>query len=172
MRHFWIVGCLVLSDAAMAQNADDKAYIERLKQAAPASVVDQATIERMDGDNMKIVRQGTNRWTCMDAQGDWMCSDPGGMEWMQAWMSHGPAPAQNGFMYMLSGDAGASNTDPYATEQKPDNHWIKTGPHVMITGPAAKGMQGYSRDAEPDVTKPYVMWPNTPYEHLMVPVAK
>jgi hypothetical protein len=31
-------------------------------------------------------------------------------------------------------------------------------------------MQGYPRTADPDVTRPYVMWPGTPYEHLMLPV--
>jgi hypothetical protein len=33
-------------------------------------------------------------------------------------------------------------------------------------------MQGYPRDARADATKPYVMWPGTPYEHLMFPTTK
>jgi hypothetical protein len=70
---------------------------------------------------------------------------------------------------MLRGDSGASNTDPYATEKKSDNHWIETGPHVMIVGPAVKQMQGYPRNPDPDVKAPYVMWAGTPYEHLMLP---
>jgi hypothetical protein len=73
-------------------------------------------------------------------------------------------------MYMLSGDSGASNTDPYATAQTTTNHWIKTGPHVMIVGPAVMSM-GYPATADPDPTKPYVMWANTPYAHLMIPVS-
>ena len=173
IRTLWLLAAVIpiASATAMAQSAfNEQEYIARLKQAAPLSIVDNATIARMDGDTMKIVRNGTNDWTCMDAEGDWMCADPGGMDWMHAWMSHGPAPIRNGFMYMLSGDAGASNTDPYATEKKPDNHWVQTGPHVMITGPAAKEMRGYVREADPDVTKPYVMWLGTPYEHLMVPI--
>jgi hypothetical protein len=53
----------------------------------------------------------------------------------------------------------------------PDNNWIKTGPHVMIVGAEAKSMlQAYPRDAKTDPSKPYVMWPGTPYEHLMLPV--
>ena len=60
---------------------------------------------------------------------------------------------------------------PFATEETRDNNWIKTGSHVMIVGAEAKSMmQGYPRDAKPDPTKPYVMWPGTPYEHLMLPV--
>jgi len=41
----------------------------------------------------------------------------------------------------------------------------------MIVGAEAKNMmEGYPRDAKPDPKKPYVMWPGTPYEHLMLPV--
>jgi hypothetical protein len=41
----------------------------------------------------------------------------------------------------------------------------------MIVGGEAKSMmEGYPRDAKPDPKKPYVMWPGTPYEHLMIPV--
>jgi hypothetical protein len=73
-------------------------------------------------------------------------------------------------MYMLRGDNGASNTDPYATRQTADNHWVQTGPHVMIVGAAAKAMTGYAKSPDADPTKPYVMWAGTPYEHLMIPV--
>jgi hypothetical protein len=62
-----------------------------------------------------------------------------------------PAPQKLGFIYMLAGDTGASNTDPYATKETPDNNWIQTGSHVMIVGAEAKSMmQGYPRDAKPD----------------------
>ena len=33
-------------------------------------------------------------------------------------------------------------------------------------------MQGYPTEAKPDTTQPYVMWPGTPYAHLMIPVHK
>jgi len=46
----------------------------------------------------------------------------------------------------------------------------KTGAHVMIVGSGAKMLDGYPRDPKGDATKPYVMWPGTPYEHLMLPV--
>jgi hypothetical protein len=71
---------------------------------------------------------------------------------------------------MLSGGTDASNTDPYATKPEPNNTWIETGPHVMIVG--GKGMMpGYPRTPKPaDTAQPYVMWPDTPYEHLMIPV--
>jgi len=150
----------------------DADYIAKVKAAAPEAVVKDATILVMEkGGAMRTVQKGTNEFTCMTIGGDTpMCTDKVGMEWMHALMTHGAPPAKVGFMYMLAGDAGASNTDPFATGPKPDNHWVKTGPHVMILGAPEKAMEGYPRTADADPTKPYVMWAGTPYEHLMVPV--
>jgi hypothetical protein len=148
----------------------DQDYMKRVMTAAPPQVVALATIVRMKDGAMQTMKQGTNEWTCMEANGVPMCLDPNAMDWAHAWQSHGAATEKTGFIYMLAGDTGASNTDPYATEKKPDNHWIETGSHVMIVGAAAKTMTGYPKTADPDPTKPYVMWPGTPYEHLMIPV--
>jgi hypothetical protein len=99
-----------------------------------------------------------------------MCGDANAMAWVDAWIKHAtPAAGKVGFMYMLEGGTDASNTDPYATRPTADNHWIKTGPHVMIVGAGAM-VQGYPRNPDPDTSSPYVMWPDTPYEHLMIPV--
>jgi hypothetical protein len=81
-----------------------------------------------------------------------------------------PPKGKVGFMYMLSGGTDASNTDPYATKPEAGNHWIKTGPHVMIVG-GKDVVAGYPRSPDPDTAQPYVMWADTPYEHLMLPVA-
>jgi hypothetical protein len=139
-------------------------------KAAPPQIVQDATIIKMDGKDMQTLKTGRNEWTCMEANGVPMCLDPSAMEWAHAWQTHGPAPASTGFIYMLAGDTGASNTDPYASAKAPDNHWIETGSHVMIVGAAATTMKGYPRTADADPTKPYVMWPGSPYEHLMIPV--
>ena len=141
--------------------------------AEPATMSDQeATIMTMGADHMmKPIREGSNGWTCMDPGGAPMCADKAAMEWIQARQERGPAPQKIGFIYMLKGDGGTSNTDPYATRETADNNWVKTGSHVMIVGADAKGMmQTYPRDAKPDPTRPYVMWPGSPYEHLMLPV--
>jgi hypothetical protein len=39
----------------------------------------------------------------------------------------------------------------------------------MLVG-APESLKGYPTDANPDTSKPYVMWPGTPYAHLMIPV--
>jgi hypothetical protein len=168
--------CLTaLSTAAFAQANDDsdEALMEKLEGVAPAEILANATVVKMLPDGgMETIREGANDWTCLDPTGtDPMCADAGGMEWVHALVSKGEAPQKLGFIYMLNGDAGASNTDPFATGETPDNNWVVTGPHVMIVGAEAKSMmQGYPRDAKADPNKPYVMWADTPYEHLMLPV--
>lgn len=176
MRIVFAVACAatILSVAASAQQTatatSDQDYIKRVMKAAPPQIVAQATVVRMNESSMQTLKKGTNEWTCMEANGVPMCMDPNAMEWANAWQTHGPATDKTGFIYMLAGDTGASNTDPYATKKSAANHWIETGSHVMIVGAAAKGMKGYPRTADADPTKPYVMWPDTPYEHLMMPV--
>jgi hypothetical protein len=49
-------------------------------------------------------------------------------------MNKGPARQKLGFIYMLNGDQGSSDTAPYAEKETPDNNWVRTGPHVMIVG--------------------------------------
>lgn len=162
------------SAAAAEQSAapSGQELLATLKGAAPDAVLNGATLVDMSADGkMTVVRPGTNEWTCMESPGGAMCADAAGMEWGKAWQEKAAPPQKLGFIYMLRGDNGGSNTDPYATKETPDNNWIQTGPHVMIVGADAKTMlQTYPRQAKPDPSKPYVMWPGTPYEHLMLPV--
>jgi hypothetical protein len=72
-----------------------------------------------------------------------------------------------GISYMLAGDGGASNVDPYAEGPTEDNEWIREGAHLMILAPAEL-LEAYPTD--PDNGGPYVMWKGTPYAHLMVPI--
>jgi hypothetical protein len=159
------------ASAASADQMTDSAYIARVAKGAPKSVVAGAMIVQMQpGGTMRTIRQGSNGFTCMVMpDGTPMCADKNAMAWLNAVVTHAAPPNSTGFMYMLAGDVGASNTDPYATSPTSSNHWVKTGPHVMIVGPAAATM-GYPSSADPDPTKPYVMWPGTPYAHLMLPV--
>ena len=43
------------------------------------------------------------------------------MEFIHALLNHTPPPNKIGISYMLAGDKGASNTDPYATSKTADN---------------------------------------------------
>ncbi len=150
----------------------DSDYMAKVMTAAPASVVKGATIVQMQkGGTMRTLQTGSNGFTCMvAADNDAMCLDNNAMQWARAWMTHTTPPNSVGFVYMLAGDNGASNTDPYATAPADGNHWLKTGPHVMIVGPSATTM-GYPSSPDADPTKPYVMWSGTPYAHAMIPVS-
>ncbi|WP_181707320.1 hypothetical protein [Chthonobacter rhizosphaerae] len=155
---------------------DDAALIASAETAAPTAVSSNATVYAMGQDGtMRTVREGTNGWWCMpDSPAtpgpDPMCGDANAMEWAMAWISKTPPPEDKvGFMYMLEGGTDASNTDPYATKPTEENSWITTGPHVMVVN-AGKLMSGYPDAAAPDTSVPYVMWPGTPYAHLMIPV--
>ena len=157
--------------AQQAGAGSDSGYLAQVMSGAPATVVKGATIVIMHHDGTtRMVQSGTNGFTCMLLDpATPMCADKNAMDWMHAYLLHEAPPDSVGFVYMLAGDGGASNTDPYATAPASGNHWVKTGPHVMIVGPAAKNM-GYPTSADPDPTKPYVMWPGTAYAHLMIPV--
>jgi hypothetical protein len=167
---------IALGGASHAQQSpsapvSDQDYMKRVMLAAPPQILADATIVRMKDGGMQTLKKGSSQWTCMENNGVPMCMDPSAMEWAHAWQSHGPATDKTGFIYMLAGDTGASNTDPWAAQKTADNHWIQTGSHVMIVGAAAKTMSaGYQRSADADPTKPYVMWPGSPHEHLMIPV--
>jgi hypothetical protein len=174
------IGALVICPALAAAQAQmsDKEVIKLAESAAPPAIAKNATVAMVHDGQMRVLRKGSNGWTCMPgtmpinpAAPDPMCGDKNAMEWAEAWMTKKEPPANKvGLMYMLRGDNGASNTDPYATKKTPDNNWIKTGSHVMVVGSGAKMIEGYSRDPKPDPTKPYVMWAGTPYEHIMMPV--
>jgi len=154
----------------------DADLIKSAESAAPAAVSSGATIFAMGDDGaMRTLREGSNGWWCMpDSPAtpgpDPMCGDANAMEWAMAWSGKTEPPkGKVGFMYMLEGGTDASNTDPYATAPTEGNNWIKTGPHVMVMN-AVDMMAGYPADASPDTSKPYVMWPGTPYAHLMIPI--
>lgn len=158
-------------------SAQDNKLIKNAMQAAPIKVSEGATIMAMGKDGkMRTLREGSNGFTCMpdnpETPGpDPMCMDKAALDWVHAWIGHTtPVAGKIGFMYMLAGGTDASNTDPYATKPQSGNNWIKTGPHVMIVGADASFYDMYPKSPNPDTSVPYVMWPGTPYQHLMIPV--
>ncbi len=153
----------------------DAQKIVNALSAAPRAVAREAKVVDIDGKgNVRTLRDGKGNFTCLPDNpttpgNDPMCLDPNGMAWADAWMTHKDPPADKvGFGYMLKGGSDASNTDPYATTPAPGQKWVDTGPHVMIFNVKGK-VEGYPTQ-HGDASKPYVMWPGTPYEHLMIPV--
>jgi len=148
----------------------DAQYTAQALTAAPRAVAKEAAVVRMGADGkMRTLRAGTNGFTCMIIGTDKMCNDANSMEFFGAMMNHQTPTDKTGISYMLAGDDGASNTDPGAMKKTADNHWVVTGPHLMLTGAASKSL-GYTEAPDPDPSKPYMMWAGTPYEHAMIPV--
>jgi hypothetical protein len=146
--------------------------IARASSAAPAAISGDATIMDSDGT---ILREGGNGWTCMPdtMAGDNapMCNDALWMTMMKAVGSKADFQANGvGFSYMLQGDkgAGVSNATPYHPDPKNADDYTETGPHLMIIVPRDM-LKGITDD--PNSGGPYVMWGDTPYAHIMVPVA-
>jgi len=162
---------------AAAPKMTDKQLIASALSALPMGLRKHAGVmAQNDKGEMRTLREGTNGFTCMPdlptkPGPNAMCLDKASMDWVHALITKAPPPAGKvGLMYMLAGGTDASNTDPYASGPAANNHWIKTGPHVMIAGADAAFYDAYPKDADPDTSRPYVMWAGTPYQHLMVPV--
>lgn len=150
---------------ADAPGMDDPiAYAE---SAGIPEIAAEATIVDANGN---VLREGTNEWTCMAVPQAPMCADPLWMALVGALMSGNEEfeAASVGLAYMLRGDAGASNTDPSATEPTPENEWVVTGPHLMLISPDPSTLVGIP--TEPSGGGPYVMWPGNPFAHVMIPV--
>lgn len=167
-----IVPAILGMSVAVASLAEQEmdARIARAKSAAPASISDNATIV-VDG---KVVVEGSNGWTCMPdtmpGDGAAMCNDAIWMKMMQAVGTRADFTTDGiGISYMLQGDigAGVSNATPYHPDPKNAPDYTETGPHIMIVVPKSllKGMT-----SDPASGEPYVMWGDTPYAHIMVPV--
>jgi steroid delta-isomerase-like uncharacterized protein len=137
------------------------------RSAAPTQISGAATILDADGT---VLHQGTNGWTCIAMPGQPMCVDRHWMQLLDAFMHQRSEVRVDGLgiAYMLQGDAGASNVDPLAEEPTADNEWVVTGPHLMLVVPDAALLDGLP--ADPRQGGPYVMWRNTPYAHVMIPL--
>ena len=161
----------------MAREAvDNDALIASALSAAPASIAADAAVLDFDGN---VIRSGTNGYTCLPddpaAEGNSpMCLDEGWLPWAQALLAGDPEPPavdHVSFAYMLQGDSPWSNLSPAHTEPTDDNEWIDdAGPHLMVLFPDPSMMDGIS--ADPDNGGPWVMWRESPYIHVMIPVGE
>ncbi len=162
-----LAAALLLPPAAAAQ--DD--VIESAMSAGPSSISMDAAIVDW---SMNRIREGTNGWTCLPDRPDtpgndpWCVNEPW-LNFVHALMNKTePTYTGLGIAYMLQGDAAVSNTDPYATEMTTEDDWVVgLGAHSMILVPDLESLKNISTD--PYNGGPWVMWPDTPYAHLMIP---
>ena len=151
--------------------------IANAMSAAPAAIAKDATIMGFpeEGTEMVVLREGTNGWTCFT---DWpasptndpQCNDPVWTAWTLAfWAGEDPEVTQPGIAFMLQGGDDTSNTDPFAPVPAEGQAWVSTAPHLMLLLPGGFDASQFTTDHTSG--QPYIMWEDTPYEHLMIPVA-
>ncbi len=151
---------------------DADALLKDALAAAWPGMKENATVVDWEGN---VLKEGSNGYTCLPTPAMLsgnapMCMDAEWMKWADAWANRKDyAPETLGISYMLLGDEGASNVDPYAEGPTDDNEWIEEGAHLMILAPAAL-LEQFPTD--PYNGGPYIMWKGTPYAHLMVPIGE
>ncbi|MGW8368804.1 MAG: hypothetical protein ACWGPN_09010, partial [Gammaproteobacteria bacterium] len=123
------------------------ALIARAEKAGPPSVANDATIKTVYGGEIKVLREGSNGWTCWGETlglGP-MCNDPGWDAWLMAyWNNEGSFGVDRlSVSYML------------AAEGEP--------PHVMILVPDTDTL-----DKLPTSGAVWAMWRDRPYGHIML----
>ena len=147
--------------------------------AAPTFIGDFATISGGDGS---VIREGSNGWTCtatkpMPENGFEtphhafaLCADDEGFKWATAYMGGTkPEMERDAYIWMLHGDTGEDNSMPGGDKNMAmkHDHWIESGPHLMLMPKDPATIAGFSTDFT--VGAPYQMFKGSPYAHLMIP---
>jgi len=164
-----ILVTLALFTSVVAAN---DAAIESAMSAGPASIARHATIKDW---SMNTLREGSNGWTCLPDRPDtpgndpWCVTEPW-LNFLNAYIHKTkPTYTEMGFAYMLAGDTPVSNSDPYETHPTTDADWVADlHSHMMVVVPDHGLLKGMSTDHRNG--GPWVMWPDTPYAHIMVPI--
>lgn len=153
--------------------------IQDAMSAAPPGVGQGATImdwPASEGAQPSELRAGTNGWTCFPDEpntpmDDPMCLDGQWMNWAQAYLSRTePNITAVGFSYMLRGGQAASMTDPFKMQPDSGEEWGTEGPHLMMVVPRSMLRLLDQIPDHPQNGGPWVMWKNTPYVHVMMPI--
>ena len=129
----------------------DEWKIANALSAGPASITEHATVIDRDG---RVLRQGTNGWTCMPdvpgrPQHDPMCADETMMKWLMATLAgKKPDIDRVGLSYMLMGEARQGQGATPAKDPSEVKKWFYVGPHVMVVLPdsAKDALRGINQD--------------------------
>jgi hypothetical protein len=153
------------------------ALIKMAKKAAPSSISENATFMDYDGT---LLAKGSSDWVCMTGSTPQriapMCLDEEWRKWNARFMAGEKNDIENQKFcqaYMLMGDVPVDNDVP--TSVGMDDHkksaetgnFHDSGPHLMLLLPRSVLKQITSN---PYAGGSYVMFPNTEWEHLMIPV--
>ena len=162
---------LAVGISTSVAGSDVDKLIAHSRSAAPPAIAENATIVI----NGETVVEGSNGWTClpevMAGDGAAVCIDAVWGEMMAAVGAKAPFKATAlGLSYMLAGEpegGGVSNSDPYHPNPREADDYVETPPHMMLIVPKEL-LEGITSD--PSSGGPWVMWGDTDYAHLMIPV--
>ena len=175
---------ILITFFSLSVQADDHSHasaewqIDAYSTAAPSFIGNYATVIGGDG---KVLREGSNGWTCSAANArpfpkmGWssaheampFCLDENAMKFMNGKQDE---MTTDGWAWMLHGDGGEDNSKP-GVLNKADSapgQWIESGPHMMLMPMDSDSIKNMSSDFTTGA--PYVMMPNTPVAHLMIPL--
>lgn len=153
---------------------DMDADAQNTLSSTPAGIALNATIlanPAKAGDPMITVKEGTNSWTCwpdrpVSPGNDPSCNNPQMDQAFAAGMN--AVITKPGLGYMLQGGSDESNTDPTASGPAPGDDWVTTPAHVMLMAPGGFDAADFTTDHTSGY--PYIMFDDSPIEHLMIPV--
>jgi hypothetical protein len=177
MKHPFILPALVLfllpTGAGLAQNKADQEFIQDAEAAAPQRIASAAAVARLEpGGKVVPVKQGSNGFTCTimpDGSDAPYCGDKEGFAWMVAAMSRQPKPPNTspGIGYMAKGGLHyETSKGEIVMEHSAGTKEVKEPPHWMLLWPLDPVSTGIP--TRPNAGGSYIMFPGTPYAHLMV----
>ena len=147
--------------------------IARAITAAPAGITDNATV--MDVD-LAVLREGTNGWTCLpgiyiyNGNKNPMCNNETWMRMMAANVAIEDFSTDTvGISYMLAGEYVGNNANPMANVPDNGGMWVPDGAQIMMLLPNMDNVTS-NLPRNPYGGSPWVMWANSPYAHIMIPI--
>ncbi|MDF2447281.1 MAG: hypothetical protein K0S46_2517 [Moraxellaceae bacterium] len=153
--------------------------ISNAMSAAPPAVSANATIMEFpaSADAQSItLRGGNNGWTCFPDNpatpgNDPACFDRQWMAWLDGVLNQrAPVITGPGVAYMLQGGSQASSSDPFATQPAAGQTWMTVPPAILLLSPQRWDTTLYPTEMGLTAGGPWIMFANTPWEHLVVPV--
>ncbi|WP_207005646.1 hypothetical protein [Trinickia mobilis] len=127
----------------------DEWKIRNALSGGPTTIAEHATVidwptNMMDGmSHTRVLRKGTNGWTCLPdmpgrPQHDPMCVDETTMKWLTATLAgKKPDIDRAGLSFMLDGEAREQGGEHITSDKDPSQvkKWVYIGPHIMIVLP-------------------------------------
>jgi len=171
----------LLPGAAAAVDKTSTAYqIELYTSAAPAFLSASATVI---GSNGTVLKEGTNSWYCLSSLAvpatGWesaraaspICVDEVGKKWIDGYFAGTPVTLERDtYGWMAAGDTGYCNTNPMCQSDEccADGSFVASGAHMMLIPKDPTSLVGFPADSTKG--EPYVMFPGSGYDHMMIPV--